>query len=613
MPRRATRSAPAALPQDAAAGGLPPAATAAPPRAEPPVAPPAPPEHPHANLDRAVRAAVARFTGGVSPHAFTEAWADWALHLARAPGRQLELAEHAQANAMKLAAYLAAGDAKAPPPFEPRAYDHRFAHEAWARFPFRAWQQGFLAVQDWWDAATAPLRGLEQKDADRTRFMARQALDMVSPSNFPLTNPEILAATVRARGRNLIEGWANFTRDVVRTVTQQHEPPSGDLAPGRALACTPGKVVFRNALMELIQYAPATGTVRPEPILIVPAWIMKYYILDLSPENSMVKYLVDQGFTVFMISWVNPGADMADTALEDYRTEGVMAALEVVTAIVPDRKVHAVGYCLGGTMLAIAAATMARDGDDRLASITLLAAQVDFLEAGELLLFLDESQVAFLEDMMWDQGYLDRPQMARAFAAIRAEDLIWTRGVRRYLLGEADLPTDIGVWNADSTRMPARMHSEYLRGLFLENRLTAGRFAVEGRVIALKDIGAPMFVVATESDHIAPWRSVYKAQLFTDCDLTFVLTKGGHNGGILSEPGHKGRHYRISHRPAGAKYVGPAGWIDAHDPLPGSWWPAWSRWLDGLSGAPVAPPAMGATARGLPPLDDAPGRYVHMP
>lgn len=284
---------------------------------------------------------------------------------------------------------------------------------------------------------------------------------------------------------------------------------------------------------------------------------MKYYILDLSPHNSMVKYLVQQGFTVFMISWRNPGADQAEWALEDYRKSGVMAAIAAINTIFPGAKIHANGYCLGGTLLAIAAAVMARDGDDRLASLTLMAAQVDFIEAGELLLFVDESQVAFVEDLMWSQGYLDRPQITRTFASIRAEDLIYCRAVNRYFLGQDDLPTDIGVWNGNTTRIPARMPSEYLRGLFLENRLTAGRFAVDGRVIALKDISVPIFVVGTEADHIAPWRSVYKTELFTDSDLTFVLTKGGHNGGILSESGHAGRSYRIGHREAGAMCVGP--------------------------------------------------------
>jgi polyhydroxyalkanoate synthase subunit PhaC len=376
------------------------------------------------------------------------------------------------------------------------------------------------------------------------------------------------------------------------------------------LACTPGSVVYRNELMELIQYAPSTDKVHAEPVLIVPAWIMKYYILDLSPRNSFIRWLVAEGHTVFCISWCNPTADQADLSLEDYRTKGILQALEVVNRIVPGRKVHANGYCLGGTLLAIAAATMARDHDDRLASVTLMAAQVDFAEAGELLLFLDESQVAFLEDMMWSQGYLDRPQMSGAFAAIRSEDLIWSRGVRRYWLGEPDLPTDIGVWVNDTTRMPARMHSEYLRGIFLENRISAGRFAVEGQVIALKDISVPMFVVATETDHIAPWRSVYKTALFTDCDLTFVLTKGGHNSGILSEPGHPRRHYRVSPRPAGALYVGPDAWLAAHEPKLGSWWLEWSGWLAGQS-EEIVPASNVALRLASAALARAPGTYVH--
>ena len=567
-------------------------------------------DHPHQNLDRSARAAVARLTGGVSSHAFLQAWTDWAFHFGHSPGRQMELFERAQMNALKLAAYATGTDAT-PPPFEPKSFDHRFEHPAWQQFPFRMWQQGFLAVQDWWDHATDTLRGLEQQNADRTRYMARQALDLISPSNFPVTNPEILAATAREGGRNLIEGAVHLAQDFIQTATQRRDPPPEGYRLGKELACTPGKVVFRNDLFELIQYAPSTDQVHAEPILIVPAWIMKYYILDLSPENSMVKYLVDQGFTVFMISWTNPSAEQAGLSLEDYRKRGVMAALDAIAKIQPARRVHAAGYCLGGTILAIAAATMARDSDDRLASVTLMAAQVDFVEAGELLLFLDESQVAFIEDMMWDQGYLDRPQMARTFAAIRSEDLIYSRAVRRYFLGEADLPTDIGVWNADSTRMPARMHSEYLRGLFLENRLTAGRFAVEGRVIALKDIDAPMFVVATENDHIAPWKSVYKVQLFTDNDLTFALVKGGHNGGIVSEPGHPGRHYRLSHRAAGGHYVGPDGWPEKHPPVAGSWWLEWSQWLVQHSSATAQPPVFGAPDRGLPPLQDAPGTYVH--
>ena len=574
---------------------------------------PAPPEamHPRETLDRSVRATMARLSGGVSAHAFIEAWTDWAFHLSESPGRQMDLIQRAQRNALKLLAHAADTDPESPQPFSPKPFDHRFDHPDWKKPPFRMWQQGFLAVQDWWDHATDHLRGLRPEDADRVRFMARQALDTVSPANFPALNPEIIAATVASGGRNLAEGAAHFAHDALKTLTQSPDPAPEGFRVGQDLACTPGTVVFRNDLFELIQYAPQTEQVQAEPVLIVPAWIMKYYILDLSRHNSMVRHLVAQGFTVFMISWTNPGAAQSDLSLEDYRKTGVMTALEAVGRIVPERKVHAVGYCLGGTMLAIAAATMARDDDSRLASITLMAAQIDFAEAGELLLFVDESQVAYLEDMMWDQGYLDRPQMARAFSTIRAEDLIWSRAVRRYFLGQEDQPTDLGVWSADTTRMPARMHSEYLRGLFLENRLSAGRFAVEGRVIALKDIAAPMFVVATETDHIAPWRSVYKTQLFTDCDLTFVLTSGGHNSGIVNPPGGDPRsRYRCGHRPPGGLYEGPDLWLDKAETSQGSWWTEWTGWLTDRSSGAAAPPVTGASDRGLPPLGAAPGTYV---
>lgn len=569
-----------------------------------------PPEHPHLNLDRGVRAAMARLSAGVSIHAFIDAWIDWAFHMCESPGRQLELAERAGRNVARLASHLARLGDDAVAPFEPKPFDHRFNHPGWQSPPFQIWQQGFLALQDWWDGATDHLRGLRAEDADRVRFMARQALDMMSPSNFPALNPEIVAETVASGGRNLTHGAVHWTHDFLKTITQTRDPAPEGFRVGHDLACTPGTIVFRNDLFELIQYAPRTEQVHAEPILIVPAWIMKYYILDLSPHDSMVGYLVGQGFTVFMISWCNPTAAQAELSLEDYRKAGVLTALDAVNAIVPDRKVHAVGYCLGGTMLAIAAATMARERDDRLASITLMAAQVDFAEAGELLLFVDESQVAFLEDMMWDQGYLDRPQMARTFSTIRSEDLIWSRAVRRYFLGKDDLPTDMSVWVADTTRMPARMHSQYLRGLFLENRLTAGRFAVEGRVIALKDISAPMFVVATETDHIAPWRSVYKTQLFTDCDLTFILTSGGHNSGIVNQPGNPRSRYHVSHRPKGALYAGPDDWLARSNARDGSWWPEWSTWLAGRSSSLAPPPAIGAVDEGYAPICAAPGTYV---
>ncbi|MEO0938789.1 MAG: alpha/beta fold hydrolase [Pseudomonadota bacterium] len=571
--------------------------------------------HPYEKLDRASRAALARSTAGVSPYSIMATWMDWAVHLGRSPGRQLELAERAMTNAAKVGHYATqlALSANPEPPFSPRRQDHRFTYPDWQKAPFTLWQQAFFATQDWWQAATEPMPGIAARDAERAQFQVRQALDLFSPSNNPVLNPEIIRKTQETKGRNLIDGAAHFREDVLHTLLQDRQAAPDGFEIGKDIACTPGKVVFRNHLFELIQYTPTTDQVQAEPILFVPAWIMKYYILDLSPENSMVRYLLDQGFTVFMISWVNPDTDMAEISLEDYRKDGIMAAIDAINAIVPDQKIHANGYCLGGTLLAIAAAVMSRDADDRLATVTLMAAQVDFAEAGELLLFIDDSQVAFVEDLMWLQGYLDRPQMTRTFTTIRAEDLIYARAVRRYFLGEDDLPSDLTVWNNDTTRMPARMHSEYLRGLFLENRLSAGRFSVEGHVIALKDIRVPMFVVATETDHIAPWRSVYKVRLFTDGDVTFVLTKGGHNGGILSEPGHANRHYRIDRRVPGALYTPPDEWIAGSVVHQGSWWPEMATWLKDQSSGQTKPPKMGARGLYAGRKPDAPGAYIRQP
>ncbi|KAB2886258.1 MAG: alpha/beta fold hydrolase [Pseudorhodoplanes sp.] len=593
--------------------------------------PPASPEKPHAerpvpheasdgapprtDLDRLVRAAIVRATQGRSPVSLMTAYVDWLAHLAVTPSLQQRLAGLAVERSIQLSQYAArcalCGREAAPAKcVEPLPQDKRFSDPAWSTWPFNILHQAFLMQQDWWQQATTQVPGVSRHNAQEMAFTVRQILDLWAPSNIFATNPVVLRKTWETAGKNLVDGAVNFLDDAQRAMAGR--PPVGaeNYKVGETIACTPGAVVFRNDLIELIQYKPATGTVHPEPILIVPAWIMKYYILDLSPDNSLVRHLVAAGHTVFMVSWRNPGPEQRDLGMDDYLTRGIDAALAIVKAIVPDRPVHAMGYCLGGTLLAIAAAALGRKDDKSLKTLTLLAAQTDFADAGELTLFIDESEVSFLEDLMWQQGVLDAGQMAGAFRLLRSNDLIWSRLVRDYLLGGRTAISDLMAWNADATRMPYRMHSEYLRRLFLNNDLAAGRYVVDGTPVGLSNINVPMFVVATEWDHVAPWKSVYKIHLQADVDITFALTGGGHNTGIVNPPKGSRREYRTGTHAHTAPYVAPEQWFASRQPVSGSWWQAWCKWLTEHSSAPVAPPAIGAPARGIVPVCEAPGRYV---
>ncbi len=564
------------------------------------------------STDRLMHAMQGKLTAGLSPASLLLSYLDWAVHLGNSAGKLSEVGQNILSKSVRFALWArhAAQDPNAEPFIEPLPQDTRFSGEAWKSYPFNVIYQSFLLSEQWWHYATTDVRGVSRHHQDVVSFTARQLLDMVSPSNNPLTNPEVLKTTWEQGGLNLWRGAMKWAEDLEASLSGRPAKVSEEYRVGETIACSPGKVVFRNRLIELIQYAPATETVQAEPILIVPAWIMKYYILDLSPHNSMVKFLVERGFTVFMISWRNPGREERDFSMEDYMRFGVIDSLNAITAITGGGKIHTCGYCLGGTLLSIAAATLARDGDDRSKSMTLLAAQTDFEEAGEIMLFIDESQVTFLEDMMWDQGYLDTRQMSGAFQLLRSNDLIWSRMLKEYVLGEPEFMNDLMAWNADTTRMPYRMHSEYLRYLFLDNDLSKGRYQVDGRAIALSDIRADICAVGTTKDHIAPWKSVFKIHILTDSDVTFILTGGGHNAGIVSEPGHKHRSYQIGTHHDLDRYVDPDTWAQQTPRHEGSWWLAWAAWLEERCDGRTAPPPLGKREAGYPPLAEAPGEYV---
>ena len=544
-------------------------------------------------LDRTLHAFWGHVGGGMSPAARMLAWSDWAIHLATQPGRTARIAIDA-------AAVGTPGQVHEP----------RLSGKEWDGWPFSQYRQVHETLAHRLGTFIHGVPGVDRHHEQLVAFMARQWLELLSPANYAITNPQVLQRIAETGGGSLASGAVHWIEDAGRAAWGPPPAEAASFRPGHEVALTPGKVILRNELIELIQYAPATPTVHAEPVLVVSAWIMKYYVLDLSPHNSLIRHLVAQGHTVFAMSWKNPAAADAQLGMAEYLRLGIMASLDAVEAVAPQRRIHAVGYCLGGTLMAIAAAAMARDRDDRLATLTLLAAQTDFTEPGELGLFIDESQLAFLEDIMSRQGYLDAQQMAAAFQALRPGDLVWAPMVRNYLLGERVPMTDLMAWNADGTRMPYRMHSDYLRSLFLENALAAGHYLVDGRPVSLNDIDIPVFALGTRTDHVAPWRSVYKIHLLCDAEVTFVLTEGGHNAGILSEPGHPHRSHRVLERARNAPCMAPDEFLGRSQEMAGSWWPCFDQWLARHSGPRRRPPAMGSPRRGYPPLGDAPGSYV---
>lgn len=577
-------------------------------------------------LDDKVHAQLSETSMGLSPIALALAQADWALHLAVSPGRQMVLANRALelgVQAWRGAFSPVSADAKPD-------QDTRFADAAWGQWPFNALREGFKATDAWWREATR-VDGVSPHHSHMVEFFTRQGVDALSPSNWPLSNPTVLKSGLDSGGQTWVKGFQRYMQDMserqrARAAHEEDRLQPLPFAVGKDVAVTPGKVVFRNRLIELIQYTPTTEVVHPEPLLIVPSCIMKYYILDLSPENSMVRYLVGQGFTVFIVSWRNPDESDRDLGMQDYLQMGVMDAMAAIHSQTGAPRIHSLGYCLGGTFLAIVAAAMARKERQsaqhtphrrredavragalpELASVILLAAQTDFSEPGELGVFIDDDQLKTLREHMSKTGYLSGKAMAGTFQFLNSRDLIWSRNTRRYLLGQDEVGNDMMSWNADVTRLPERMHSEYLSSLFLNNALASGHYRVAGEGVALMDIKAPLMVVGTLRDHVSPWPSVYKIHLLTDTHTTFVLAAGGHNAGIVSEPGHPRRSYQMASVDKGHGWTDPQEWVEQAPLFQGSWWEAMSAWLKARSGALVAPPTIDDTQV----LCDAPGVYV---
>ena len=488
------------------------------------------------------------------------------------------------------------------------ARDKRFKHPDWtenAMFSFI--RESYVVVAKSLLSSVRDVKGLDPANARKVDFYTRQFVDAISPSNFIATNPEVLTTTLQTGGQNLLRGLENLLADLDggegRLSITMTDMKSFRL--GENIATTPGKVVYQNDLMQLLQYEPSTPDVRRRPLLIVPPWINKFYVLDLQPKNSFIKWCVDQGHTVFVISWVNPDERLAQKSFEDYMLEGPLAALDAIDAGTGERSVNAVGYCLGGTLLASTLGYLAAR-NDRIASATYFVTLVDFTDVGDMAVFIDEDQIASLEKRMQERGYLEAHDMATSFNMLRANDLIWSFVVNNYLLGKEQAPFDLLFWNSNSTRMPAAMHSFYLRNMYQRNLLAKpDGISLAGSPIDLSSIKAPTFLLATREDHIAPWKSTYAATQLYAGPVKFVLSASGHMAGVISAPGSKYGHWTNDDLPAT-----PDAWLGGAKSHQGSWWPLWDEWVTPFGLGRVSPRSPGDGR--LAPIEDAPGSYVRV-
>ncbi|MGC9268977.1 PHA/PHB synthase family protein [Acidiphilium sp.] len=491
-------------------------------------------------------------------------------------------------------------------PADPR--DKRFQDEGWQQNEvFDFIRQSYLLSARFVQDVVKRVDGLDPKTAQKVDFYSRQFIDAMSPSNFAFTNPQVLRKTVESGGENLLRGLQNLLRDLEAGHGKLHirMTDSEQFTVGGNIAVTPGKVIFRNELMELIQYAPTTERVIKTPLVIFPPWINKFYILDLKPKNSFIRWAVEQGHTVFVASWVNPDERLAAKDFPDYMNEGVFAALDAIEAATGERSVNAIGYCLGGTLLAATLAVMAARGDERIKSATFLVTLTDFTDVGELGVFIDEEQLGALEDKMNRRGYLEGSEMSTTFNMLRSNDLIWSFVVNNYLLGNDSFPFDLLYWNSDSTRMPAAMHSFYLRNMYQKNRLIEpDGLTLDNTKVDLRRITIPVYFLSCREDHIAPWTSTYKATQVMAGPKRFVLAASGHIAGVVNPPGSgKYSHFVNDTLPETAE-----AWMEGATEVAGSWWPDWQRWITARAKTRVAPRIPGTGA--LPALADAPGDYV---
>ena len=488
--------------------------------------------------------------------------------------------------------------------------DRRFRDPEWRENPVYDFiKQSYLLSSRWMVDTVRKVEGLDDATAKKVDFYTRQFVDAMSPSNFVVTNPEVMRATIESGGENLLKGLSNLLDDLERGKGRLRLKMTDETAfkVGGNIAITPGKVVYQNDLMQLIQFAPSTGKVRQRPLLVMAPWINKYYILDLRPDNSFVRWATAQGHTVFVISWVNPDEKLAAKRFDDYMLEGPLAALDAIEKATGEKSVNIIGYCIGGTLLASTLAWMAAKGDNRFASATFFATMVDFAEAGELSVFIDEVQLQSLEQKMSEKGFLEGADMATTFNMLRANDLIWSFVVNNYLLGKDPFPFDLLYWNSDSTRMPAAMHSFYLRKMYQENLLCVpGGIALAGVKIDLTKIKVPTYILAAREDHIAPWKSAYAATQLYKGPIRFVLAASGHIAGIINPPDAK----KYSHWTNERLPPDPEEWLAGATEHPGSWWLDWDRWVMQFSGDEV--PARTPGDHGLKPIEDAPGSFAKM-